>query len=427
MSRFVGAIPSPSANIAARWVKYHGFQSVQVICSGSFKIEAAIRELCPDIEVYANDVCLMSCILGDMYTGDDTGGIEFQDSMEMLNEAKSRGVAACILYNTLSWYRERFIVNEENLRKIVEVADRRYDDMIEKRDNLRLDAFHKRDLMDLAFDSDAEAVIGFTPYLKGGYEKMWALLEQNIEWTKPKYEMFDPSELREKLCKPLSRSGRPWMIVSDQRFEDVPMIAFDRLAGNKAVYLYGLPKFPTISYGPLSEQHPLFMDAIDPDAIRADSVIDIRSIDGFSARQIIMCYNKHWKPDQVKGLQGFVVTIDGQGAGFFGFHLMKSGWEKLWLYLDLSFVNKRRLSKLIPMLALSSEVQRYIRYAYLRRYTGVVTAALTNKPRSMKYRGTGFKLTNRKPGNLSYTATFRKDTAQEIFSEWFRKHAHKDR
>ena len=425
--RFEGAAPNNTAHIVARWVKHHGFKSVQIICSGSFKLETAIRKLCPDVKIYANDVSIYSCMLGDMYMGDDTGGIQFKDSVGVLNEAKSRGVAACVLYSSLQTYRRRFTWDEKDLRNIVEVADSRYDDMAEKRDNLQLDAFYKRDLMDLAFDNDAEAVIGFPPYHKGGYERVWSILEEHVEWTKPKYTMFEASKGTRALCERLVEQGKPWLVMTNQRLDDIPMVGFEsRGSLTKPVYTFGEPAFPIISPIPYLKRTPVFIDHVDPWELTEKSVIDVMPLNSETISSILASYNRYWNPGITTGMRPLIYTLDGKAVGITAWNASGAFMKDLaFLHLDFTFVNERRISKLIPMLALCDEVRTWIQYMYMRKFNGVITRVVTKNPVSIKYRGTGFKVRSRHPEHLWYKADWSQRRLQETYRLWFNKHARK--
>ena len=434
---FVGSVSTPLAACAAKWVKHHGFKRIVSVCSGGFKIERMIRSECPDVYIHANDVGLLSCIQGALYTGDDTGGITFKPEMGLLNQAKSRGLAALILNGVRNAYKGRWRPTESNLRFILERSNRDYDRMDESRKSLRLDRYTRLDMADLMFDHDCDAVIGAPAVGKGWFEGVAKSLEDCVEWDKPKYRLYDPND-GPALCRRLmDRGDNWWMALYYRRVEDLPMITMHEMPGygteDRNLYAYGQPHFKTIRtvWGGYA---PQFIDRVDPETITAKSRVDIHTLSSRSAANIIAAYNRffnfHLSGDVL------IVMIDGRAAGlmvidssFLHSHVMTNdkGQPLLYLKIDFPFVNKRRLGKLIAILSTSTEMQRYYRAKTLNMYYGVVTQVFTDKPMSMKYRSSGFKIIRRKEGVLSLSADWSGKSMQALYEEWFRKHAHKDR
>ena len=79
------------------------------------------------------------------------------------------------------------------------------------------------------------------------------------------------------------------------------------------------------------------------------------------------------------------------------------------------------------MLARSAEVNCYLEAATLRRHReGIITAVLTDKPRSMKYRGTGWRYkakSEHSAGSIVYETMWDPRGIDAIFADWYRRHA----
>ena len=70
----------------------------------------------------------------------------------------------------------------------------------------------------------------------------------------------------------------------------------------------------------------------------------------------------------------------------------------------------------------TTEVREYLEKKEWIRTGGVATIVLTNAPYSMKYRGTGFEIRSRSPGQLHLTAEWSGLSIQNMFDQWRVKH-----
>ena len=74
------------------------------------------------------------------------------------------------------------------------------------------------------------------------------------------------------------------------------------------------------------------------------------------------------------------------------------------------------------MLIRATEVSSYLEAREWIRSGGVATIVLTDAPYSMKYRGTGFDIRSRSPGQLHLAAKWSGLSIQETFEQWRVKH-----
>ena len=114
--------------------------------------------------------------------------------------------------------------------------------------------------------------------------------------------------------------------------------------------------------------------------------------------------------------------IDGSFAGAFGFSPVSRGHADIDILCDFAVSGKRRLSKLVPMLIRTTEVCEYLEAMNWIRTDGVATIVLTDAPYSMKYRGTGFEIRSRSPGQLHLAAEWSGLSIQDTFGQWRVKH-----
>ena len=68
---FTGAVPRPVVEQILRTVDFGAWGDVYVCCSGSFRVDRAIKERHPNARIHSNDVSLLSCGLGRAGQGPD--------------------------------------------------------------------------------------------------------------------------------------------------------------------------------------------------------------------------------------------------------------------------------------------------------------------------------------------------------------------
>ena len=61
---FTGAVPRAVVEQILRTVDFGVWGDVYVCCSGSFRVDRAIKEHHPNARIHSNDVSLLSCGLG---------------------------------------------------------------------------------------------------------------------------------------------------------------------------------------------------------------------------------------------------------------------------------------------------------------------------------------------------------------------------
>src|SRR5262249_55597319 len=113
--------------------------------------------------------------------------------------------------------------------------------------------------VDEAIDRGA-GVIGYPPTFKGGYEKLFAFVNDNVEWTPPSYDIFDPASMPQVLER-LDQGGISYFIYADQQIEGrKPVVEFTPKGkrtvygyanSNRTGYLASGTKFEAFGYDPV--------------------------------------------------------------------------------------------------------------------------------------------------------------------------------
>ena len=418
--RITGSLPLPLADFAGEWVEQQGLESVQVICSGGFRLEERIRERNPNVSIRGNDVSLPTCVAGRFLTHGAEDSISFLPPYESLNDCSSRLLAAVALSSALSNQMVRIAPDTHDPAEIAALAEKKISMAKEGRDWLRLDRYSERDLSQVALDCDADAIIGAPPTYKGGYEAMYRQLPRFVSWESPTYGKWDPAAFPD-FCGQVDARGKPWLLFSDIYHPNLPLLTFFERLNFRPVYAYGRPRVPTLVQWPPTPKAEGFT-VCRSDEITPRSQCRLHPL---NATEFAALGNAHTtlplsSLSTVSNRMG--AFVDGSFAGAFGFSVPRRRHADLDVLCDFAVSGKRRLSKLIPMLLRSREVRERLEATTWIRADGVATIVLTDAPYSMKYRGTGFEVRSRSPGQLHYAAEWSGLSIQETFEKWRVKH-----
>jgi len=427
---FTGAVPRPAIEQITRVVPFDEWGDVWVGCSGSFRFDQAVKERHPSVRVHSNDVSLLSCGLGALAVG-DSFSIQFKDRLAFVEnfigaEFFDR-VAAVVVALEMATYKSENPYSAAHFAHYEANFDRFLDGVREKltksMDALHIESFAAGDFREQAARAveTGGGVAAFPPTYKGGYERLYRFVDDNTDWPRPDYGIWDPKELETWILE-LRDGGVRHCIISDQRFEQIEPVTVYRTAARKSVYAYA-----STPRGSVRSTHnravPFRYTPVSAGALRRDSVVEIRPAKSEHMNFLKDRFLAHGIA-HVPGMSNFMVFIDGRLLGGFIFSREKFPGDVGGIYLlsDFTIVRERRLSKLVAMLATSRDVIHVLETKLIQRIEVVSTTAFTTKPVSMKYRGI-FDLANRKPGMLNYASKIREQSPQAIYREWFKRFA----
>ncbi|EBV1888632.1 hypothetical protein DN122_07445 [Salmonella enterica subsp. enterica serovar Coquilhatville] len=422
---FIGSIPKKL--ITQILGNIHLKPRVYIGCSGSFRTEHAIKNLMPDTQVFGNDVSLLSCAVGKLLT-DEKMDVEFSGRLEPLNMVRGDAVwntAAICIAITLARFKGNNEYSKSHFAHIIRnVHDyhRIEREKIEKYiDGFRLNGFHAGDFHDqitAARENDG-SVIMFAPTYKGGYENIYKFVNENTKWKSPSYGVWDP-EGTEELIQQLLDENMNFAIVSDRRMESIePRIMF--AGSNKPIYMYANDARSSLRRETKKAQAFRYR-VIDPDAINENSRVEIKLL---TSQQLNFLKDVYLAKgiNHKSGMLNFAVFIDDMLAGAFIFSMAQYGDKihSIYMLSDFSTSRKRKISKLIPMLATSRDVINLVNRKYVIDIQSVYTTAFTKNPVSMKYRGI-YELAKRGEGFLNYSSAIREQAPQDIFNYWYKRY-----
>ncbi len=243
---FVGAVPMPVVNQLLRAVDCSSWREIFVCCSGSFRVDRALKERYPQKAVRGNDVSLVSGAVGTLLTG-DTLDITFKDRLAFIEEREladtSWRVAAVIVALRLGQFSGKNLYAQGHFEHCRQNFDaylaKAHDKVLQLQVGVQLDEYFGGDFRDHADRAMREGagIAGFMPTYKGGYERMYRFLDANADWPRPSFRTWDPKDLPAWLAS-VARSESPYFVVTEHELEGFKPATEYRSTINKPVYGY---------------------------------------------------------------------------------------------------------------------------------------------------------------------------------------------
>jgi hypothetical protein len=423
---FVGAVPMPVVNQLLRAVDCTTWHGIYVCCSGSFRVDRALKDKYRAIPVHSNDVSMISCALGELLTGGRmdlrfVGRLAFMEDVG-LEDFESRVAAAMVALEFSRFSSDNAYARghfDHGVRNFPELLAKAKEKVTELKAGPLLDGYFAGDFRDHAQHAieQGAGICGFMPTYKGGYERMYRFVDENVQWEHPKFRTWDPKDMPTWLAS-VRDAGVPYFVYSDQAIEGFQPTTEYRSTINKPVYGYmsaGKASFrrelnTSISFAYEKADPATLGPLTDVQLVRAATghMNFLRS--AYLAKGIAFA----------TGIDNYLVMLDGKLAG--GFIYSRDRFDPsgcIYLLSDFCIVHERRMAKLIAMLAVSYEPYEVWCRRTVSRPKWIYTTAFTDKPVSMKYRGI-YELANRKEGMLNYRCALgrRERTAKAIYLEW---------
>jgi hypothetical protein len=423
---FVGAVPRQAIEQVTRSVPFASWGDVFVGCSGSFRLDRAVHAVHPKLRVHSNDVSLLSCSMGAAAAGQPfdmrfTGRLAFIEEHLVARPMMARLAAIQVAQEMAKYradnpfaaahfehYRARFV-------EFLDIATGRLETYM---GHLAIESFHAGDFRDQAQRAkDAGGgIVAYPPTYKNGYENLFKFVDQNTEWERPAYRVWNPSGI-ESWIDELDALAVRYCVLTDLKLErHEPITAFYGVL--KPVYAYANAGNTSVKRTS-NNARPFAYKPVDADLLTVATKVEIIAA---SSAQMNFLKDGHLSKGikHTDGSNNFLVFLDRCLAG--GFILDKDKWDATVLYMlcDFSLSPKSRVSKLIAMLATSETVTQRLEVKFLQRIESLCTTAFTDNPVSMKYRGV-WDLVARNPGSLQYASKVRRQTPSAIYAEWWER------
>lgn len=431
---FTGAIPRVTAHQIVKIVDFSKFESVYVCCSGSFRLERAIRRANQKIKIYSNDVSALSVSIGS-YLSTGEVSVEFIDRLDFLEKFlkgfksspldRLAAVSLALDAGNFSGKSEHNRAHFENISTNVATFHKAALGKISNfLDGLSIDGFFAGDFKEHAkngMKSTGSIVVGFPPTYKGGYERLYKFISSNLKIPEITYDTWDPENIGDWIKS--MRHGN-YCISSDRLIADdiKPVAAFSSVS-KKQVYVYANSNKSSFIFESYKTA-PFKYSIVNASLIKKESIVSVVQCTAQNInflRSIYLAKNINF----TNGAINFLVFIDGLLTGGIVISKDKSGsLDNLYLLSDFSVTRDGKMAKLVALIATSSTLLDVANKRYFMRADTITTSVFTDKPVSMKYRG-AFKLHARKNGFLQYVSEVRNETPQEIFIAWWNKYVKK--
>lgn len=401
-------------------------------CSGNFTVEQILTRRCRDVRIHSNDVSLYSSALGYMLAGQpfrmEIVNEELAFANAYLRESPAHGVSVLLLLLEMLKFEKRKNPFSERMRQAYlvnfeKMLAKTLDKVRRAAGSIKIESYTMQDVYDY-YPRPGGVSIGFLPTYVGGYEKLFARLEESVFWDKPPYEMLT-TERREKT---VSRMAQGDFILYDDRPRDMPCVARVDLFGKKTCYIYSNLDFRQgVFRKTITEKVPCYQILMPDEEIPLGAAISFEATDISTVNH----YRNMYLSKKVEPGTGDPCFLAFAGEKLFGFLIFttysRRGSDTTGeIYLLSDFVvpstRYRRLAKLLLMAVKCREVKQMLSERALRDYKTILTTAFTDKPVSMKYRGV-FDLAKRGDGFLNYRAAFDETSLTEVLSLWMKKHA----
>lgn len=436
---FFGAVPTQCIEQVFKIIDFNEWRKVYVCCSGSFRIERAIKTSFPDVEVYSNDVSLYSSAVGKLACN-EFFDITFTGALEFVQERTDGSsffdkVAAVLVACEMARYgarknlytKQHFDYYVANFDMFLDKARAKLDKILPQMPIQGYFAGDWRTHVKHAAEAGA-GVAAFPPFFKGDYESQFRFIDENIVWQNPTYDIYEPKMLG-SIIDDIDSSGIPYCVLSDQLFDHrKPVLEY--VTGRKVPhYCYARTDKSSVRHI-YKEPEPFEYKPIDVAKITKNSELQIIVADSKMMDFIKDIYLQKTIIHST-GIANFLVFIDRMLVGGIIYSLPKFptfGHRTVYLLSDVTICRDAKLSKLIAMLATSKTLLDIISRKLISRVDYVVTTARTHNAVSMKYRGI-YELLNRRPaddpseGNIiNYGSKARPIAPQQMYQDWFLKY-----
>ena len=430
---FTGAINSDMRSIVASLCRQWQGKDVYVACSGNFTVENILSSVGGFRSIHSNDVSLYTTAVGRYLAGEDFK-IEVTDNPDYawLKDWVTPGldtIATLMLCTRVFPCVGR---KEPYYKRMLNAYMKRWPALHsgtkEKNkttlDGIKIDSYFAGDAFDFVANAPEDAVvITFPPTYAGGYERLYKKFDEAFVWEKPEYTLFDEARLETffKMCM-----GRDNFLVSRdvyvEEWEKYLVGQVQTSVRNKPVYMYSRDRDKTFLTSPAQKIENVPLDRLGQE----DDIVSPLRLIQLTQGQFNTLRSQYLSVHIAPAMASvrLAVMSGDKLIGAIAFDMGKYGLDEAYMMTDFSIAptKYRRLSKLVLVAALSTEVQGLLMQSFNQNVNRIFTTAFTSNPASMKYHGL-FEVYNRKEDAVNYEAKAGKWSLEEGLQWWLKKHA----
>ena len=442
---FIGAINDKLRRFFSTCAPLLEGRTCYIGCSGNFTIEQIISRQCPTAVLHSNDVSLYSSAIGHLLAGVpfrmEVTNPELTWANEYMAVSPASAVATMLLLLEMLKYEKRKNPFSERMWQAYlprpslsgsaaptsgfsPLLARTLAKLTTACASIRIASYTMSDVPDYypVPPGSGGVAIGFLPTYTGGYEKLFARLEESISWDRPSYELL--TEERRELT--ISRMAQGDFILYDDRPRDMPCVARVDLFGRRTVFIYSNLDFKHgLFRKKINEKVPRFDLLMPDDEIAPTAPVSVTEVD----LPTLNHYRNMYLSKKIQPGSGGPCYLVFAGNKLFGFLIFQAysqkGGSKNEIYLLSDFVvpstRYSRLAKLLLMVTQCQDLKTILSEKQIRDYKAILTTAFTDAPVSMKYRGV-YELKKRGEGFLNYRTEFNSTTFKEVIRLWMKKY-----
>lgn len=443
---FQGVVPVKCVEQMFAITDIGSWKGVYVCCSGTLRIDSAVRFKFPDKVIVGNDVSLFSVALGKLSCGQEID-IRFKDKLQWLEDLlvkralgfHDRVGAVLFAFDISRQVKGTSEYSKKHLQHFQANAEfylNKATDKVLTTANLAvLSDFYAGDWRQHVEEAIklGYGILAFPPFFKGEYEAAFKYLHENTEWEAPAYELYNPNDLG-KVVKRIEESGVPYAVISDRILEDmVPSAKYT--TGRKVPHYFYSNAGKSSVRNIQPAIRPVGYEPVDVGKLTEESHLSFAAIDANDSHYIKDRYLAKGITQARANIE-LAVVLDGMVAGIIGlspnkYHVKYGEQDTVYLMGDVCLSTEKKLSKLITVLATIRPVIALAEKRFVVRYDRVLTTARSNHPVSMKYRGI-YELISKKENIdpkyqyvLNYVSEVRDWTIQQAYTWWWEKYGSK--
>ncbi len=427
---FVGAINSQVRSILSQFGQSLTGQPVYVGCSGNFTVERVLSKK-GVTDLHSNDVSLYSCAVGSYMAGEPIQVDVADDELSWMAAYMEPGlptIATLLLCSeVLKHYQRPEPYHCRMWKAYCDRFDSMHGDTLNRvkaaLDGVTLSSFWPGDVTEFIERAPEDApVVCFPPTYKGGYERLYKVMDRVFSWDAPSYTLFDKDRFQ-ALTK-LITSRPVWMTLRDQREPDMEHCL-------RGMVQTGLRSRPVYVYSSANSSVLMLpaqrVEAVPLPRLEGETS-GVLSFCRITQAQLNELRSEYLSPSitpsgaqvsyGVKVGDGLIGALAFSRSSFYG------EWCDAYMLTDPAIrpTVYKRLSKLVLAAAVSQEMKVTLEQALNMPVRTVGTTAFTERAVSMKYRGL-FDLHSRKEGRLNYVARAGQWTLEEGLEWWQENHS----
>lgn len=430
---FIGSINTDMRSIVSEMSHTWGELPVYIGCSGNFTVERILAKN-GLTNMHSNDVSLYSCAVGNYLMGKPTRIKVVDPRFYWLNKYLQTSVDIVATLLICSEY-FKYVDKEPPYFKRIEAAYKTQFDRMQRETvevvkkalgGVQIADFHAQDVINYIKEAPEECVaISFPPTYKGGYEKLYAKINEVFDWDIPNYVIFDDD--RFAAFNELIMKKKYWVTLRDYDVQELrPYLRgiVQTSARSKPVYIYSNCETKCRITMPHQKTEKINVKRATGELNGELRIMKISQGQLNTLRSEYLA--KGIIPAAASVSFGILVGDELIGAIGMSRSSFLGGWTDAYMMSDFCIRPSiyKRLAKLVLVAALSTEMKEILEQALTMEVDTIGTTVFTQKQVSMKYRGM-FTIYSKKDGAINYIAKAGRWSLKEGFEWWKKNHSQK--